>query len=95
MQFCVLNIGMIKIMRGSGLAPEINVLSTLLEHENLFTSEGHLIGEEDVSLLRDLAERRVLFEAAISDREPIITLTDGPLDVYENVTTRRSGRATK
>lgn len=88
-QFCVLNIGMIKIMRGSGLAPEINVLSTLLEHENLFTSEGHLIGEEDVSLLRDLAERRVLFEAAISDREPIITLTDGPLDVYENVTTRR------
>lgn len=88
-QFCVLNIGMIKIQRGSGRAPEINVLSTLLEHDSLYTPDGRLIGEEDVSLFRDLEERRVLFESAVSDGEPIITLTDGPLDVYENITTRK------
>ena len=88
-QFCVLNIGLIKIERGSGRAPEINVLSTLLEHESLFTPDGHLIGEEDVSLFRDLEERKALLEAANPQELPIITLTDGPLDVYENITTRR------
>ncbi|MGV7976946.1 MAG: DNA double-strand break repair nuclease NurA [Anaerolineaceae bacterium] len=88
-QFCVLNIGMIKIQRGSGRAPEINVLSTLLDHESLFTPDGHLIGEEDVSLFRDLEERKALLDAAVPQEEPIITLTDGPLDVYENITTRR------
>ena len=88
-QFCVLNIGLIKIQRGSGRAPEINVLSTLLDHESLFTPDGHLIGEEDVSLFRDLEERKALLDAAVPQEEPIITLTDGPLDVYENITTRR------
>ncbi|MEL7646260.1 MAG: DNA double-strand break repair nuclease NurA [Anaerolineaceae bacterium] len=88
-QFCVLNIGLIKIQRGSGHAPEINVLSTLLEHESLFTPDGRLIGEEDVSLLRDLEERKALLDAAIPQDEPTITLTDGPLDVYENNTTRK------
>ncbi|HOA21723.1 MAG TPA: DNA double-strand break repair nuclease NurA [Anaerolineaceae bacterium] len=88
-QFCVLNIGVIKVQRGSGLAPEISVFSRLLEHERLLTAEGHLVGDEDVSLYRDLEERQVLLEAAVPQGDPIITLTDGPLDVYENVTTRK------
>ena len=88
-QFCALNIGMIKIQRGSGLAPEINVFSSLLEHERLLTADGRLIGDEDVSLYRDLMERQFLLEAAVPQDAPVITLTDGPLDVYENVTTRK------
>ena len=83
LQFGVVNVGLIKAHIGSGQAPEIRVETELLALDQIQTAEGALIGEDEVALLRDLAERKLIRQAvAPDDLEPIITLTDGPLDVF-------------
>ncbi|HPR35322.1 MAG TPA: DNA double-strand break repair nuclease NurA [Anaerolineaceae bacterium] len=83
LQFGVVNVGLIKAQIGSGEAPEIRVETELLALDHIQTAEGTLIGEDEVALLRDLAERKIIRQAvAPGDLEPIITLTDGPLDVF-------------
>jgi hypothetical protein len=82
LQFCVINVGMIKLLRGSGQAPEIEIQSSLLDFEHLYSEEGSLVGEDMVALFRDHAERKAILDFTGLDQLPIITLTDGPLDVY-------------
>ncbi|MDY6847213.1 MAG: hypothetical protein SVP52_08770, partial [Chloroflexota bacterium] len=41
--FCVINVGLIKMVRGSGMAPEIYTQSQLLDYDSLFTPSGVLI----------------------------------------------------
>ncbi|MFZ3071286.1 MAG: DNA double-strand break repair nuclease NurA [Anaerolineaceae bacterium] len=85
LQFCVINVGLIKAHMGSGEAPEINILSQLLAHDQLFSEDGSLIGDDIVALHRDLAERQALLDFAPEEAQPTLTLTDGPLDVYLNM----------
>ncbi|HOZ37439.1 MAG TPA: DNA double-strand break repair nuclease NurA [Anaerolineaceae bacterium] len=83
LQFGVVNVGLIKAHIGSGEAPEIRVETELLALDQIQTAEGTLIGEDEVALLRDLAERKLIRQAVSpDDLEPVITLTDGPLDVF-------------
>jgi len=83
LQFGVVNVGLIKAHIGSGEPPEIRVETELLALDQILTAEGSLIGEDEVALLRDLAERKLIRQAvAPGDVEPVITLTDGPLDVF-------------
>jgi hypothetical protein len=83
LQFGVVNVGLIKAHIGSGEAPEIRVETELLALGEILTPEGALIGEDEVALLRDLAERKLIRQAVqLGDYEPVITLTDGPLDVF-------------
>lgn len=82
LQFCVINVGLIKLLKGSGQAPEIEIQSSLLDFEQLYTEEGSLVGEDMVALFRDHAERKAILDFTGLDQLPIITLTDGPLDVY-------------
>lgn len=83
LQFSLVNIGLIKAHIGSGREPEIDILSRMLDQEELYTSEGGLIGDDEVALYRDLAEREFLLDAAPVESDiPVITLTDGPLDVF-------------
>lgn len=83
LQFGVVNVGLIKAHIGSGEPPEIRVETELLAMDQIQTPEGTLIGEDEVALLRDLAERKLIRRAVSpEDLEPVITLTDGPLDVF-------------
>ena len=83
LQFGVINVGLIKAQIGSGEPPEIRVETELLSMQKIQTDEGNLIGEDEVALLRDLAERKLIRQAvSAEDVTPIITLTDGPLDVF-------------
>lgn len=82
LQFCVINVGLIKLLKGSGQAPEIEIQSSLLDFEHLYSEEGSLVGEDMVALFRDHAERKAILDFTGLDQLPIITLTDGPLDVY-------------
>lgn len=83
LQFGVVNVGLIKAHIGSGEPPEIRVETELLAMDQIQTPEGTLIGEDEVALLRDLAERKLIRQAVSpEDLEPVITLTDGPLDVF-------------
>ncbi len=83
LQFCLINVGLIHVEHGSGEAPSQQVFSKLLDHDELYTNDGRLIGEDEVALHRDLFERQFLMEALpASIQKPTITLTDGPLEVF-------------
>lgn len=80
--FCVINVGVVKMVRGSGTTPEIFTQSQLLDYDSLFLSGGGLISEGMVALKRDLREREALAELGGELRLPAISMTDGPLELY-------------
>jgi hypothetical protein len=80
--FCVINVGIIKMVRGSGDTPEIITQSQLLDYASLFTPSGVLISEGMVALKRDLREREALAEMTDGLTFPAISMTDGPLELY-------------
>lgn len=77
----LVNIGLFIMRPGSGLAPETRTLTDLVYDEE--NSEEHeLITEELINLRRDVAERRSLALSSASLPAPVVTLTDGPLELY-------------
>jgi len=82
--FCVINVGLIKMVRGSGETPEIVTQSQLLDYDSTFTPSGMLISEGMVALKRDLREREALAELADDLLTPAISMTDGPLELYRD-----------
>ncbi len=82
-EFAVINIGLIRIAPGEGHAPQEHTASQLFIFEDLDGSQGPLT-EELVALTRDLNERRELAERAAQEHgpRPVLTLTDGPLELY-------------
>lgn len=82
LQFGLINIGLFKVRFGSAQAPAIDLITELLDFDQLFV-DGILIGEDEVGLQRDLRERVLIRENLTSkDTKPILTLTDGPLDLF-------------
>ncbi len=81
-EFCVINVGVVKMVRGSGLAPEISTQSQLLDYDAVFLPGGGMISEGMVALMRDLREREALAELAGEIQPPAISMTDGPLELY-------------
>ncbi len=81
-EFCVINVGLVKMVRGSGTTPEIFTRSQLLDYDSLFQSGGGLISEGMVALKRDLREREALAELRGELHLPAISMTDGPLELY-------------
>jgi hypothetical protein len=82
-QFGVINVGLIRLAAGE--EPRQQIESELLVADDLYTPQGYLKGEESIALERDYKERSQLLEAAKHDQPPVITLTDGPLELYRDV----------
>ena len=80
--FCVINVGVVKMVRGSGQPPEIYTQSQLLDYDALFLPRGGMISEGMVALKRDLREREALVDLAGELTLPAISMTDGPLELY-------------
>jgi hypothetical protein len=80
-QFGLVNIGAVRMCPGSGNPLDELVESKLLYFEDLVGAMGPL-SEEDIALRRDLAERQFLVRLAEQEKKPIITLTDGPLELF-------------
>jgi hypothetical protein len=83
--YCLVNTGLIWMRYGSSDAPQTSIHSRLVYAEQL---EG--MSEDRLSLQRDLAERSRLLELARQVPAPVITLTDGPLELW--TTTLEGGR---
>lgn len=81
-EFGVINVGAIRVLPGQPYAPREIVHSTMLFHESLYNSEGYPLTEEVIALMRDIAERDMLARYAQLERVPVVTLTDGQLEVY-------------
>ena len=81
-EFCVINVAVVKMVRGSGQAPKIFTRSQLLDFDAAFLPTGVLIPEGMVALKRDLQEREALAELAGELIHPAVSMTDGPLELY-------------
>ena len=83
--YCLVNTGAIWMRYGSADAPVTSIQSRLIYAEEL---EG--MSDDRLSLQRDLAERERLLDLAEQATSPMITLTDGPLEIW--TTTLEEGR---
>ena len=84
-EFCLVNTGAIWMRYGSVDAPKTSIRSRLIYAEQM---EG--MSDDRLNLQRDLAERERLLELAREADAPVITLTDGPLELW--TTTLGAGR---
>lgn len=84
-EYCLVNTGAIWMRYGSAEAPLTSIQSQLIYADQL---EG--MSDDKLSLQRDLAERVRLLELASAAQAPVITLTDGPLEIW--TTTLEEGK---
>ncbi len=81
-EFGVINVGAVRFLPGQPYAPREYIYSELLFHDKLYTADGYLLTEEVVALKRDVAERGTLADLARQEKLPVVTLTDGQLEIY-------------
>ncbi len=79
--YSLVNVGAIAMQLGSGLSPEIFTDSSLLFADELYTETG-MVSEEAIEMQRDIAERRKLLELAAGYPDPVLALTDGPVELW-------------
>jgi hypothetical protein len=77
----LINVGAIQMRLGSPESPLLTIRSTLLYDDQLYTPTGTL-SDDALALQRDLSERKALAELAGGAPPPVITLTDGPLELW-------------
>ncbi|MBV6397439.1 MAG: hypothetical protein HFACDABA_03053 [Anaerolineales bacterium] len=80
-QFSLINVGAICMRLNSGQTPETFTESELLYGDELLP-RGVPLSEGMVSLRRDLAERIKLDELSNGIKGPVVTLTDGPIELW-------------
>lgn len=81
LQYSLVNVGAIAMQPGSNQPPEVFTDSTLIFADELYTETGMLNGEA-IEQRRDIAERRKLLELAPDYPNPVIALTDGPVELW-------------
>jgi hypothetical protein len=79
--YCLINVGAIQLRLGLPQAPEISIVSQLLYDEELYTRTG-MLTDARLALMRDLNERKRLAELAEQANAPVITFTDGPMELW-------------
>jgi hypothetical protein len=79
--YCLINVGAIQMCYGSSDPPVPSILCRLLYDEALYTPSG-TITEARLALLRDSNERKMLADLAERITGPVITFTDGPMELW-------------
>jgi hypothetical protein len=79
--YCLINVGAIRMRYGSSEPPRPFTQCRLFYDEQLYTATGTLT-DETVALMRDLNERRYLVELAEDAPPPVVTFTDGPMELW-------------
>lgn len=77
----LVNVGVFRISFGRGESPQTHSWSELI-YEESDPDNREFLSEDLVSLKRDVFERRIMAQLAAQESAPIITLTDGPLELY-------------
>jgi hypothetical protein len=80
-EFYLINVGAIHMRPGSPEPPVFSVESQLFYGEDLYTRTG-TITEEGLALQRDLKERLMLPDLARGLHGPVISFTDGPMELW-------------
>ena len=79
--YCLINVGAIQMRLGAPGAPEVTIHSHLMYDDQLYTPGG-MLTEARLALMRDLNERQRLAELAEQAAAPVITFTDGPMELW-------------
>lgn len=79
--YCLINVGAIQMRHGSPKPPVTTIFSQLFYDEQLYTPTG-TITDARLALMRDLEERTVLAGLAEQALAPVITFTDGPMELW-------------
>jgi len=87
--FSLINIGAIQTVLGSQEPPQVTIDSRLLYDEQLHTSTG-IKTESQISLMRDLEERKLLARLAGESPTGAVTFTDGPMELWGAKDTQES-----
>jgi hypothetical protein len=80
-QFGLVNAGGIVLRLNSGESTVLHTDSRLMYDDELFR-EGVPLSEGMVALERDLQERSLLAELAMGQEAPVVTFTDGPIELW-------------
>jgi hypothetical protein len=80
-EYALINFGAIIARSDSGEAPKMVSESEMFYGDRLFTPHG-IINETDLASERDLGERRFIARLVENITPPIISLTDGPLELW-------------
>jgi hypothetical protein len=81
-EFGVINVGAVRMLPGQAYPPREIVSSTLLAYDSLYNSQGSLMTEDVLALMRDVEERKALAALARAETLPVVTLTDGQLELF-------------
>ncbi len=79
--FGLVNLGIIELQPGVAEVPAEYTTSEMLLGEDAL-SDGSLMGEDEIALRRDIKERVELVALAREAAQPVLTLTDGTLDLF-------------
>jgi hypothetical protein len=79
--YCLVNVGAIQLNLHSAEPPHIQVTSQLFYGEQLYTETGR-ITDSALALIRDVNERTTLADLAEGALAPVITFTDGPMELW-------------
>lgn len=79
--YCLVNVGGITMQMGTPRPPSMCVESQLYYDDQLFSGSG-ILTEAALALSRDLAERSLLARLAKNSKGPVITFTDGPMELW-------------
>jgi hypothetical protein len=80
-EFGVINTGAIRIVPGSSEPPQEIIRSEMLYGDELQTDAGP-VTEDVVAMRRDRNERTMLADLAVHETLPVVTLTDGQLELF-------------
>lgn len=83
-KYAVINVGAIQMRTGDTGAPKTTTESRLLYDEQLYTPSGTLT-DAKLALRRDLEERTILANLAEGADPPVVTFTDGQMELWIDV----------
>ena len=75
--YCLVNVGAIQMALNDPSPPVTTIRSKLFYGEDVFSMQ-----EKIVALIRDMREREILAELADGISGPVITITDGPIELW-------------
>jgi hypothetical protein len=80
--YCLVNVGAIYVRYGVVSTPEPDIDTQLFYDETMFTEDG-FITEGVLAVIRDQRERQVLAQLAGRFKGAVVTLADGPIELWE------------
>jgi hypothetical protein len=83
-EFGMVNISAVAICMGSKEAPSISVESHLVDMDEMHQETG-ISSDGYIALVRDVAERMILADKTTHTLHPVVTLTDGVLDLFREM----------